>query len=119
MFFPANRYKNFFSHVTSSAIPNRIEIEEKYKWDVTHIYKTASEWEKDFEWGENQIPGYAKFQGTLSKSADNLLSCLKFNDEVGIKLDRLSLYGMLSKDSDIKNQNRQAIYNRTCRCLWT
>jgi len=113
MFFPANRYKNFFSHVTSSAIPNRIEIEEKYKWDVTHIYKTDSEWEKDFEWVENQIPGYAKFQGTLSKSADNLLSCLKFNDEVGIKLDRLSLYGMLSKDSDMKNQNSQAIYDRT------
>ena len=110
MFFPANRYKNFFSHVTSSAIPNRIEIEEKYKWDVTHIYKTDSEWEKDFEWVENQIPGYAKFQGTLSKSADNLLSCLKFNDEVGIKLDRLSLYGMLSKDSDMKNQNSQAMY---------
>ena len=113
MFFPANRYKNFFSHVTFSAIPNRIEIEEKYKWDVSHIYKTDSEWEKDFEWVENRILGYAKFQGTLADSADNLLSCLKFNDEVGIKLDRLSLYGMLSKDSDMKNQNSQAIYDRT------
>lgn len=112
MFFPADINKKFFSHVTSSAIPSREEIEEKYKWDVSHIYKTDSEWEKDFEWVEHQIPGYAKFQGTLENSTNDLLNCLKFNDEIGIKLDRLSLYAMLSKDSDMKNQNSQAIYDR-------
>lgn len=107
-----NANTKFFSHVASSAIPNRIEIEEKYKWDVSHIYKTESDWERDFEWVENQIPKYAKFQRTLANSADDLLNCLKFNDEIGIKLDRLSLYAMLIKDSDMKNQNSQAMYDR-------
>jgi len=37
---------------------------------------------------------------------------LKFNDEVGIKLDRLSLYAMLLKDGDMKNQKSQAMYDR-------
>jgi len=102
----------FFSRETSSTIPNRNEIEEKYKWNITDIYKTDSAWEMDFQWVENQIPGYAKLQSTLADSADNLLNCLKFNDEIGIKLDRLSLYAMLLKDSDMKNQNSQAMYDR-------
>jgi oligoendopeptidase F len=110
--FPFEYFKKFHSQLLSSAISSRDEIEEKYKWDITHIYKTDYEWEKDFKWVENQISGYTKFQGTLADSADNLLSCLQFNDEVGIKLDRLSLYAMLSKDCDMNNQNSQAMYDR-------
>ena len=110
--FPADNNKKYFSPVTPSTIPDRDEIEEKYKWDVSHIYKTNSEWEKDFEWVENQISGYGNFQGTLANSPDDLLNCLKFNDEVGIKLDRLSLYAMLLKDGDMKNQKSQAMYDR-------
>jgi oligoendopeptidase F len=112
MFYHSDIHRKFFSHVASSAIPSRDEIEEKYKWDVSHIYKTDSEWENDFVWVENQIPGYAKFLGKLAKGADALLNCLKFNDEIGIKLDRLSLYAMLSKDSDMNSQNSQAMHDR-------
>ena len=28
-------------------IRKRSEIEEKYKWDLTHIYASDEEWEKD------------------------------------------------------------------------
>jgi oligoendopeptidase F len=112
MFHHSDVYRKFFSLVTSTAIPSREEIEQKYKWDVSHIYVTDSAWEEDFKWVENQIPGYAKFQGALANSSDDLLNCLKFNEAVGIKLDRLSLYAMLLKDSDMKNQNSQAMYDR-------
>ncbi|HAB50636.1 MAG TPA: oligoendopeptidase F, partial [Ignavibacteriales bacterium] len=112
MLFPSDINKKFFSQVASSSIPTREEIEQKYKWDVSHIYLTDSAWEEDFKWVENQIPGYAKFQGALANSSDDFLNCLKFNEAVGIKLDRLSLYAMLSKDSDMKNQNSQAMYDR-------
>lgn len=112
MFFSFDANKKCLAYDSSSVSSKRDEIEEKYKWDITQIYKTDAEWEIDFRWVENQIPGYAKFHGTLSYNAENLLQCLQFNDEVGIKLDRLSLYAMLSKDSDMKNQNSQGMYDR-------
>jgi oligoendopeptidase F len=102
----------FFTSNLTSTISVRDEIEQKYKWDITHIYKHEVEWEEDFEWVENQIPKYAKYIGTLANSADDLLSCLQFNDKIGIKLDHLSLYAMLSKDSDMKKQSSQAMYDR-------
>jgi len=112
MFYHTEINRKFFTHNSTYNIPTRDQVEEKYKWDVSHIYQTDSDWEDDFHWVENQIPGYAKFSGTLANSADDLLNCLKFNDEIGIKLDRLSLYAMLSKDSDMKNQNSQAMHDR-------
>jgi oligoendopeptidase F len=112
MFNNSNVNRKFFSHVNTSVIPSRDKIEEKYKWDLTHIYKSQTEWEEDFKWAEQQIPNYKKFVGILAESPDTLLDCLKLNDKIGIKLDRLFLYAMLSRDSNMNDQDSQAIYDR-------
>jgi oligoendopeptidase F len=96
----------------STEIPTRDTIDEKYKWNLKDIYINDEEWEKDFKWVENNIPNYNQFEGTLSKSAENLLACLKFDDEVGIKLERLYLYSMLSKDSDMREPKYQGMDDR-------
>jgi oligoendopeptidase F len=95
-----------------SSLPPRDKIEDKYKWDLTHIYKNDDEWEKDFKWIETNIPNYEKFKGTLSKSSDHLLKCFQFDDSIGIKLEKLYLYSMLSKDSDMRVTNYQAMEER-------
>jgi len=104
-----------FSQAEVLSLPLRNEIEEKYKWDLTHVYKTDEEWEKDFNWVEDHISEYKKFEGTLAKSSGDLLSCLKFDDEMGIKLERLHLYASLSKDSDMKVTRYQAMEDRIHR----
>ena len=95
-----------------SSLPSRDKIDDKYKWDLTHIYKNDDEWEKDFKWVEGNITGYEKFKGTLSKSSDHLLKCFQFDDSIGIKLERLYLYSMLSKDSDMRVTKYQATEER-------
>jgi len=32
----------------SEEIRSRNEIEEKYKWDLTHIFKSDEEWEREY-----------------------------------------------------------------------
>jgi oligoendopeptidase F len=96
----------------SSEILTRDDIDEKYKWNLKDIYTTDEEWEKDFQWVENNIPNYNQFEGTLSKSAENLLACLKFDDKIGMKLERLYLYSMLSKDSDMRVSKYQGMDDR-------
>ncbi len=93
-------------------VPTRDEIEEQYKWNLTDIYSSDDEWEKDFKFVEQSISGYTRFEGKITESADNLLACLKFDEEISIKLERLYLYSMLSKDADMRNAKYQGMDDR-------
>jgi oligoendopeptidase F len=86
----------------SKLIPERVDLSDEFKWNLSHVYTSDDEWEKDFKWVLGQIAGYRKFEGKLAESAEILLACFRFDEEVNIKLDRLHLYAMLSKDSDLR-----------------
>ncbi|MFO7446805.1 MAG: oligoendopeptidase F [Ignavibacteriaceae bacterium] len=101
-----------FAPHSGSQIISRENIDDMYKWDLTHIYSSDEEWEKDFQWIENNLNKYKDFIDTLAASPQNLLNCLKFDDETGIKLERLYLYSMLSKDSDMRVTKYQASDDR-------
>lgn len=98
-----------YSSVETASLPARKEIDEKYKWDLSHIYTNENLWDEDFKWIENNLINYKKFEGKLSYSAQELLECLRFDDSIGIKLERLHLYASLSKDSDMKDTKYQAM----------
>ncbi|NWG28202.1 MAG: oligoendopeptidase F [Ignavibacteriaceae bacterium] len=97
-------YDNKFYQVAiaSKSIPERTEISEKYKWNLTDIFNSDEEWEEVFKAVSDKISGYQNFEGKLAESADNLLACFRFDEEINIKLDQLHLYAMLSKDSDMR-----------------
>ena len=107
-----DRTFKYYSNTETGSIPERSVIEEKYKWNLTHIYEDKNLWEKDFNWVSENIPQYKKFEGTLSSSPAQLLECLKFDNEMGIKVERLYLYAMLSKDSNMRIQEFQAMDDR-------
>ncbi len=100
------------SATIAGSLPSRSDIDEKYKWDLTDIYQSEDLWNKDFNWVKNNIANYKNFIGKLSNSADDLLKCLKFDDEIGIKLQKLYLYSMLEKDSDMRVTKYQAMNDR-------
>jgi len=93
----------FYQVVTENkVIPEREEINQEYKWDLTHIYQNDEEWEKEFKSISEKVSGYQKFEGKLAESSEILLACLRFDEGINIKLDQLHLYAMLSKDSDMR-----------------
>ena len=101
-----------FSNVGTGSVLTRDKIEDKYKWDLTHIYKTEENWEEDFIWIEENIKQYKIFEGKLSQNSDILSECLIFDDSIGVKLDRLHLYASLAKDSDMRVHKYQAMDER-------
>ena len=107
-----NNSNKLFNSLDTGSILDRSEVEEKYKWDLSSIYKSDDDWEKDFKWVSENTSNYKNFEGTLSKSPEHLLECLKFDNQMGIKIERLYLYSMLSKDSDMKVQKYQAMDDR-------
>lgn len=94
--------KNYYSDNSTASIKTRDDVDEKYKWNLKDIYKDENEWEKDFEAVENKLKEYEKFEGKLGKSPDVLLKLFKLDDEIGIKIERLYLYSMLAKDTDMR-----------------
>jgi oligoendopeptidase F len=106
-------HNKLFNHTGGTAsIPARKKIDEKYKWNLGDIYKSDDEWEIDFTWVEKQVEGYRSFEGKLHESADILEKCFSYNDSVGIKIERLYLYAMLAKDSDMRISTYQAMDDR-------
>ncbi|MEE9431053.1 MAG: oligoendopeptidase F [Melioribacteraceae bacterium] len=93
-------------------LPKRENIEKQLTWNLKDIYKTNEDWETDFNWTKDSIAKYSSFKGKLSNSAKDLLACVTFDDEVGIKISRLYLYAFLSKDLDVANTENQARYDR-------
>ena len=112
----SNLLNKFFSpEIQSMEIPTRDQIDEKYKWNLIDVYSSDEDWEKDFKWIEENIIHYHGYEGLLAQSSEKLLACLKFDEEIGMKLERLYLYSMLSKDSDLRNTKYQGMDDRIKR----
>jgi oligoendopeptidase F len=107
-------YEKKFYQVSAEnyRIPEREKVDIKYKWNLSDVYKSDDEWEADYKWISDQLSSYKKFEGTLDTSPENLLACLSFDDEIVIKLEKLYLYAMLSKDSDLRVNIYQAMDDR-------
>jgi len=105
--------KKFFeAEEKSSGLLKRDEIESKYKWNLEDIYSSDTEWENKFIEVEKKSEGLINFKDTLENSSNNLLKCLKYDEEIGIILDRLHLYAMLANDLNLGNEKRQGMYDR-------
>ncbi len=96
----------------SGELPKHSEIEAKYTWNLTDIYKTESDWEKDFNYIKENMNKYSDFKGKVGQSAEDLYKVLKFDEELSIVLGKLFLYASLSKDLDLADAKYQALYER-------
>jgi oligoendopeptidase F len=95
-----------------NTIKKRENIEEKYTWDLSPVFSSVEEWEREFKELEESITLFDNFRGTVGNSATDLLKALKFNDSVGIKFGKLYLYAMLNKDTDLNNSYFQGLYQK-------
>ncbi len=60
----------------------REEIPDKYKWDLTDIYKSDADWRAAKDGIALKLDEVTKFRGTLTASAANLLKCMEFSTEI-------------------------------------
>lgn len=85
----------------------RSEIEEKYKWDLTPIYKDVDSWYEDYDLVSKEIKKVLNFKGNIVKSAKNLLDYIEFSMNLERKLYKLYYYAHLNFDSDTTNNEYQ------------
>lgn len=93
-------------------VPDRSEIEDRYKWDLADYYADTAAWEADFAKVDGSMGQLAARKGMLGKSPENLLAILKLRDALGVRLERVYAYAMLVRDQDTRDPGPQALYDR-------
>ena len=105
-------FTNVLAQSAPKAIPQRADIEAKYKWRLEDIFATDQLWEGDFSKVEGLLPKITEFKGLLAKSGKNLLECLQLSDSVWNIMDRLYVYAGLSSDEDTRVSAYQEMIGR-------
>ena len=97
---------------TENGLPRRSEVDERYQWDLTHIFATDEEWEKELQAVQALLPQAKAFEGKLTESANTLLQGLKLRDQIYEKMGKVFVYAHLKKDEDSTNSKYVAYENR-------
>jgi len=93
-------------------IPERSEIDEKYRWNLESTFKNVQEWEAEYQAVARQVEQLAALRGTLSKSGPALLHALKLRDDTAARLERVFVYANLLSDQDTRVNEHQAMEAR-------
>jgi oligoendopeptidase F len=83
--------------------PTRAEIPESDKWDLNHLFTAIDKWQEDFDWVEKNYPRLSEWKGKIGESADSLGSCLNFEKELDLKIERLYQFASLQLAEDSSN----------------
>ena len=90
----------------------RSEIDDKYKWDLTLIYKTIEDFEKDYKKAKEKIEKVSSYKDKYLNNGKELYKLLKYDDDTSRLLDKLYSYAHLNYDADTLNEKYMTMTNK-------
>ena len=90
----------------------RSEIDDKYKWDLTLIYKTIEDFEKDYKKAKGKIEKVSSYKDKYLNNGKELYKLLKYDDDTSRLLDKLYSYAHLNYDADTLNEKYMTMTNK-------
>ena len=84
----------------NTKIPNRSEVPESDKWNLSSIYKSNDEWEVALKEVPALTEKVAAFKGKLGENSKNLLAALKALEEVELKMETVYHFASLQHEAD-------------------
>ncbi len=84
-------------------IPTRVEIPEKDKWDLRHLFVDVSKWQEYFTWVQQTYPRLQQWKGKAGESAKSLADCLESEKALEMKIERLYHFASLQLAEDSAN----------------
>jgi len=96
----------------TGSIPQRSDIEDKYKWKVEDIFSDNDVWGAAFNSLKAGIGSFEQYQGHLGDSPELLLNCLRLYDSLSLIGDNLYVYAYLKLDEDNRVSQYQEMGDR-------
>lgn len=97
---------------TVKRVPHRNEVPASDCWNLSSLYTSDENWERDLTKFKEIIPGYEQFRGRLGESAERLAECLQFDIQVDLLSERLGTYVFLKTTEDQANDFYQEMLGR-------
>ena len=85
---------------------DRNEVPDHEKWDLTDLYSTIDDWEKDYQQVEGLVGEIAAYNGAIQNGKD-LLDYLTKNEETDAIFTNIYVYAMLLGDLDTRESLAQ------------
>ena len=95
----------------AEVLKERNEMDPKYQWDLSSLYKNDEEWEKDFAKMDELIAKTASFEGKL-KDAKTVREFLDTQNELTGKLENVAGYASLRRSEDTRAQKAQIMWSK-------
>ena len=101
-------YQQGGTTMSKSDIKERNQIDSKYKWELSHLYKNTEEWKKDKDFILNSLKEFERYKGKLKKPED-IKKVLDLYFTLMHKLYRISGYAMMAYDQDTRVSDSLAL----------
>ncbi|KRK88965.1 oligoendopeptidase F [Lentilactobacillus sunkii] len=93
-------------------LPLRKDVPEALTWDLTTVYSSDKDFDKDFEEVAAGTKKFAGLSGTIEKDAQALLTATEDLMTLSRKLEKVYVYAQLKNDQDTSEDKYQAMYSR-------
>lgn len=95
--------------MTNQSIPKRSEVPEEMTWNLKDMFESDQAWMAEYEAMKEFPAKIAAFQGTLARSAQDLLAWFRLQDEIELRLGVLMGYASCKGDEDTGNSFYQDV----------
>ena len=95
-----------------SKVLKRDEIDNKYKWDLSKIFKSDKEFLSEIEKTEKEIKTLGKYKDTMLNSAKDLYDALSKIFEVSRTIEKIYTYAHLKNDEDISLSSSIELFDK-------
>lgn len=93
-------------------IPLRKDVPQEFKWDLTKLYNSDSEWEADLAKIPELTQKLCDFKGKLAQDKETLLLALQADENLSRKIEKVYHYASLINESDQSDSSAQERLNR-------
>lgn len=95
--------------MTNQSTPKRSEVPEEMTWNLKDMFESDQAWMAEYEAMKEFPAKIAAFQGTLARSAQDLLAWFRLQDEIELRLGVLMGYASCKGDEDTGNSFYQDV----------
>ncbi|PLR80822.1 oligoendopeptidase F [Bacillus canaveralius] len=90
----------------------RSEVPEKLTWNLQDLFVSNEAWENELNEINNALPSFEQFKGKLQQGANYLRDCLLAQENLSIRLVRVSTYASLRQSEDGSSPENQANFSK-------
>ncbi|SCZ12562.1 oligoendopeptidase F [Paenibacillus polysaccharolyticus] len=94
--------------IPMSKLLKRSEVPAEHTWKLEDLFADQKAWDQEYEEVSSMMKKASEFQGKLNQP-DVLKASFEFEDEIGLKLERLFVYARMHQDEDTANPTYQSL----------